>query len=125
MKLQKAIDGLKSFFEDSLSDEKIFEDFRQLVFENNSEAQINVTDEKGIARNVRISIDDNLVVLSRLVRYSNPNVNFMPLIVLIGIGDCETESGNYRLSKLACDLIYNDDLELIDVEFVLEEAHTM
>ncbi|GEM_PF-7116924 len=116
-------------FNSSFSENKIKTDFKSYLNEcfgnQKSSYSIKVYNEtKEISTNVVISLEDAITVISyRCIVYFKQDIEF---IVKIAVGHYIENSTNmhlFQVEKCLASLIYNVDLEIIDVEFTIDEIN--
>lgn len=101
-----------------LSSEKIKNDFHEyLEFHQDESIQVTVVDDTDNVGKVTLSKEDLITVLSIKIIREHKELIYIPLKILIGIGKIEFSIGSYQVEKCTAELLYNDELELIDADF--------
>ncbi|SHG77963.1 hypothetical protein SAMN04488109_1799 [Chryseolinea serpens] len=101
-----------------LTTEKVASDFYSYFKLNHGETMvISAVDDNGGAKEVMISAEDLITVVKRRLTWGDSRVGLIPLVIHIGIGRIEFEFGSFDVEKCTADLLYNHELDLVDVDF--------
>ncbi|MFZ6009792.1 MAG: hypothetical protein ACOYXT_05530 [Bacteroidota bacterium] len=103
-----------------LTDKMITDDLHGFLFTDTDEVLV-VVDLKNDSTMMKLTNVDQVFVLNRYISYGHAEVARVPLTVNVAIGNCTIEYGICQVSKCCADLLYNDDLELVSVDFYLDE----
>lgn len=125
MNLDYILAAQLSVLDSEFSPKRIYEDFWSYLSSATDSIEVEAVFETETKIDVLISKDDPITVLSKVITHGHPNLTFFPLVVHVAIGRFEITSGLYKTSKCSAELLYNSDLELIDVDFSVWEAHKL
>lgn len=105
-----------------LSLERVRMDFLKFMeFERCSERLVNAFDDDGGTREINISKNDPITIITKKIGYGDRRLIHMPLQVTIGLGKFFVEDGLYSVEKCTAELMYNDAFELFDIEFYYQK----
>ena len=109
-----------------LSADKVTENFHDyLTLQDNDEFLVGACDENGKPIEMTISKNDQVTILNTWLNFPHEDLTYVPLLVLIGIGDLTIENGFYKVGKGTAHLLYNNYLELVSVDFYVESFHKL
>ena len=106
-----------------LSDEKIINDFWDFI--DADRALVDAVTSKGEIRSVEISRTDCITLLAKVITNGHGQLIHVPLVIRVGIGEITFGSGVYKVSRCSAELLYNDFMELIDIDFYWDEVHQL
>lgn len=88
-----------------------------LEFKIGDYVAVNASDENLIVKEIIVSKDDRITILSKKIVFADFRLAYIPLTVSIGIGDIEISHGSFLVEKCTAELLYNEELQLIDIDF--------
>lgn len=95
--------------------------FKFMEFGKNNERLVSAFDEKGNIKEISISKQDRLTIMTRKIVYGDVRLVHIPMQLTIGIGKFFVEDGLYGVEKCTAELLYNDAFELVDVDFYYQK----
>lgn len=118
-------DGINKV-DEILSLERIRMDFSKYMdFGRSSERIVNAINERGEAREVLLLKSDRITLITKKIVYGDSRVIHASIHVSIGIGEFIVEDGIYGVEKCTGELFYNEDFELLDVDFYYRRLHDL
>jgi hypothetical protein len=125
MKLDNVLNKCLAVLDNELNETQIRSDFWSYFKESAHVLTIEATTEYGEKIEIEISSQDEFTVLSKSIKYGHRQLTFVPLVIEIGIGTCRIECGIYKVSKCSAELLYNNDMELVDIDFYIRSINKL
>lgn len=119
------VPGLDSAFHKRLNLEKIRRDFSQYLDFKNVAARDVIAYDVSSGQQIQVTIknEDDITILAIRITLSHKDLVYIPILVSIGIGQIQISSSVYKVDKCSADLLYNDDFELIAIDFNYDKLH--
>lgn len=125
MNLDDVLTAQLSVLDSEFSPKRIYDDFWGYLSSATDSIEVEAVLEAKTKVDVLISKDDPITVLSKVITHGHPDLTFIPLVVHVAIGRLVITSGIYKTSKCSAELLYNSDLQLVDIDFSVWEVHRL
>lgn len=117
------IDAFLKELNTTFTNNKVKDDFI-LYISTDEDVMVEAYDSKNdTIREVTINSNDEITVISKRIIDTIPDVICYKLDILIGIGNFRIKNGIYKVSKCLAILHYNENIELVNVDFIYEDIN--